>query len=338
MGARPAETLGKLWLGLSLASSGKYSEGLELIRAGLDLAKAIDHRHFMATGYMILGAFHLDIFALTLAQAHLEQARSLAQETKSYIWLGMITAFLADTYTQQRKFTEADAILRTLLTDDLPIQASHQRHLWRAKDQWYLAQGQAIEAFAIAQRILDHAVDTIPHFGLLYAEAALALRRYATAQTALDSAREVAQALSLKPLLWRILLTQGRVARAQGREEQAENYFMEGRSLLDELSADLALADSTLPSYLNQAWDQMTRSRSTTARSLAKNQYEGLTSRERDVAGLIAQGKSNKEIAEALVLSNRTVEAHIGNILAKLNFSSRAQIAVWAVEKGLFKT
>jgi len=53
---------------------------------------------------------------------------------------------------------------------------------------------------------------------------------------------------------------------------------------------------------------------------------------------LIAQGKSNKEIAEALVLSNRTVEAHIGNILSKLHFTSRAQIAVWAAEKGLLKT
>jgi hypothetical protein len=112
-----------------------------MIRAGLDLAKALDHRHFMATGYMLLGVFHLDIFTLTLAQEHLERARSLAEETKSYIWLGMITAFLADTYTQQRKFTEADAILRTLLTDDLPIQASHQRHLWRARAARHLAKG-----------------------------------------------------------------------------------------------------------------------------------------------------------------------------------------------------
>jgi DNA-binding CsgD family transcriptional regulator len=195
-----------------------------------------------------------------------------------------------------------------------------------------------MEAFGIAQRTVDHTVDTIPRFGLLYAEAALALRRYATAQTALESAREISQVLSLKPLLWRILLTQGRVARAQGRDEQAENYFMEARSLLDELSADLAFADSTLPEYLIQASGRMMRAKSSSSRVMEKNQYDGLTSRERDVAALIARGKSNKEIAETLVLSNRTVEAHIGNILAKLNFSSRAQIAVWAMEKGLFRT
>lgn len=338
MGARPAETLGKLWLGLSLVSSGKYSQGLEMLGAGLELANIIDHRHFMATGHMIIGAFYLDIFALPLAQTHLEEARRLAEETKSYIWLGMITAFLADTYTQQSNFAKADATLRTLLTEDLPIHASHQRHLWRAKAEWHLAQGQTVEAFAITQRIVEISDHAIPRFSLLYAESAMALRRYASAQNILQPAREAAQALGLQPLLWRILLALGRVARAQGNDEQAEKYFAEGRAVLDELAADLALSDATLPGDLAQAWDRITHARATTARSLTKNQYEGLTSREREVAGLIARGKSNKEIAEKLVLSNRTVEAHIGRILAKLNFSSRAQIAVWAVEKGLLKT
>jgi DNA-binding CsgD family transcriptional regulator len=338
MGARPAETLGKLWLGLSLVSSGKYSQGLEMLRAGLELAEVIDHRHFMTTGHMILGAFYLDIFALPLAQTHLEQAQRLAEETKSYIWLGMITAFLADIYTQQSNFAKADAALRTLLTDDLPLHASHERHLWRAKAEWHLAQGQAMEAFAITQRIVEPGDRTIPRLSLLYAESALALRRYASAQNILQPAREAVQALGLKPLLWRILLALGRVARVRGKDEQAERYFAEGRAVLDELAAELALCDTTLPGYLVQAGERMTRARATTARALTKNQYEGLTARETEVAGLIARGRSNKEIAETLFLSNRTVEAHIGRILAKLNFSSRAQIAVWAVEKGLLKT
>jgi non-specific serine/threonine protein kinase len=53
------------------------------------------------------------------------------------------------------------------------------------------------------------------------------------------------------------------------------------------------------------------------------------------VAALIAQGKSNREIAERLVVSERTAATHVGNILTKLNFGARAQIAAWAVEKGL---
>jgi DNA-binding NarL/FixJ family response regulator len=62
-----------------------------------------------------------------------------------------------------------------------------------------------------------------------------------------------------------------------------------------------------------------------------------LTRREREVAVLIAQGRSNRAIAEALILSERTVEDYVANILAKLNFSSRSKIAAWAVETGLTK-
>jgi len=52
-----------------------------------------------------------------------------------------------------------------------------------------------------------------------------------------------------------------------------------------------------------------------------------LTAREREIALLIAQGKSNKQIASDLVISPRTAEGHVQNILAKLGFTSRSQIA-----------
>ena len=60
-----------------------------------------------------------------------------------------------------------------------------------------------------------------------------------------------------------------------------------------------------------------------------------LTAREREVAALVALGHTNREIAAALVVSERTADAHVQNILNKLGFSSRAQIAAWAVERGL---
>ena len=63
----------------------------------------------------------------------------------------------------------------------------------------------------------------------------------------------------------------------------------------------------------------------------------GLTGRERQVATLIAQGKSNRQIADELVVSERTVEGHVSNIFSKLGFHSRSQVSAWAVEKGLTK-
>ncbi len=64
----------------------------------------------------------------------------------------------------------------------------------------------------------------------------------------------------------------------------------------------------------------------------------GLTRREVEVARLVAQGRSNREIAETFVLSERTVESHVQHILTKLSFTSRAEIAAWAVRTGLDAT
>lgn len=66
-----------------------------------------------------------------------------------------------------------------------------------------------------------------------------------------------------------------------------------------------------------------------------KEQFGGLTAREREVAMLIAQGKSNREIAEAMTVGIKTIETYITRILNKLGFTSRVQIATWAMEKGL---
>lgn len=63
--------------------------------------------------------------------------------------------------------------------------------------------------------------------------------------------------------------------------------------------------------------------------------FGGLTARERQVAAHIAHGESNREIAEVLVVTERTVESHVTNILNKLGFTTRAQIRKWAQANGL---
>ena len=60
----------------------------------------------------------------------------------------------------------------------------------------------------------------------------------------------------------------------------------------------------------------------------------GLTRREREVAALIAEGLSNREIAARLVVAQRTAEGHVENILSKLGFTSRAQVAGWLAAQG----
>ena len=64
---------------------------------------------------------------------------------------------------------------------------------------------------------------------------------------------------------------------------------------------------------------------------------EKLTPRERETMVCVARGESNKEIARNLNVAESTVKIHVQNILKKLNLSSRVQIAVYTVERGLDK-
>ena len=66
-----------------------------------------------------------------------------------------------------------------------------------------------------------------------------------------------------------------------------------------------------------------------------EDSYELLTTREREILQLLAEGKSNKEVATILNLSLHTVETHRGNILQKLNLHSVPELILYAVRKGV---
>jgi non-specific serine/threonine protein kinase len=65
---------------------------------------------------------------------------------------------------------------------------------------------------------------------------------------------------------------------------------------------------------------------------------DALSRREREIAIHVAQGSTNQQVADALIVSRRTVESHISHILAKLRLTTRAQIAVWAAQHGLLES
>jgi DNA-binding NarL/FixJ family response regulator len=62
---------------------------------------------------------------------------------------------------------------------------------------------------------------------------------------------------------------------------------------------------------------------------------EGLTRRERDVVGLLARGLTNRQISATLVVTEGTAENYVQRVLGKLGLRNRAQVAAWAVERGL---
>jgi non-specific serine/threonine protein kinase len=111
-----------------------------------------------------------------------------------------------------------------------------------------------------------------------------------------------------------------------------------GEALFDEAQA----AGAALPvqSAIDQALSPQLippGSESLSDEQAAKSQYGGLSRREREVVAWVTQGKTNREIAELMVVGGRTVETYITRILNKLGLNSRVQIATWALSVGLPK-
>jgi DNA-binding NarL/FixJ family response regulator len=168
------------------------------------------------------------------------------------------------------------------------------------------------------------------------ADALLALGRTAEAALTIEHVLG-AESLLPKSLGWRAELLRGRIEAALGKRAEASRSYRAARQLLDELAS--CVDDGELrTTFLNGATSLLPRTRpEAEARALARERFGGLTQRECEVAALVALGQSNRQIAADLFLSERTVAVHVANVLDKLDFTSRTQIAAWAVMSGLLE-
>lgn len=213
--------------------------------------------------------------------------------------------------------------------------------LW-AKGNLLLVEKKPAEALQIAEHLLnakfaetsEKQPQPIPALLKLKGDALLALKNFKMAEQALQEAKRGAIQRGILPLLWQIQGQLGWLYKQQKNSEKAEMEFTSARQVVRELAANIS-EERLRTGFLHAALETLPREKTLSRRQNEAEQFGGLTPRERDVARFLSQGKSNREIAEGLVLSERTVENHISNILMKLGFTSRAQIAVWAVEKGL---
>jgi non-specific serine/threonine protein kinase len=122
-------------------------------------------------------------------------------------------------------------------------------------------------------------------------------------------------------------------------QAELERYTKATRTSLGESAFARALAEGramTLEQAIEYALTSVETAEEAAQRRRSQRSDGGaLTVREREIVALVARGLTNRQIAETLVVSRRTADAHVQNILNKLGFSSRAQIAAWAGERGL---
>jgi DNA-binding CsgD family transcriptional regulator len=307
---------------------GDGAAALEAANAGYQLALRIEHQQWTIIARLtqaIILAEHGDPAG---AAALLGGARATATAMGAVQWERRLDAWLAHCALAQGREDEAAALLAPLLpAASAPRSLAARRALFTLATS-ELRRGRPDQALALADRLAppgrEATAPPIPALELLRAEALAATGRAEEADATLVAAHAAATAHGPRGLLWRISAARGRLARRGDREVSAQA----GRELR-------ALLDRLADPHLRGCLAQLLEARHLLASPERPARAGQLTRREREVAAQVAAGRTNRQIAAALFIGEKTVEMHVGNCLAKLGFQSRAQLAAWAVGEAL---
>ncbi len=324
-----------------LAAFGDFGAAQAHAQEALHIAVEMKHQQWMTAAYCIQGHLLTLMFDPAQAISTLEKGLALAQDLGSAWWMGNTRTHLALAYLLQHENAKAQAVLEVAMPiDTYPCNLAERRMLW-AWGELTFATGDYQETLRIVKHLLASVpgsvrTQPIPWLLKLKGEALVALDRRDEAVQALEDAKDGALRQQENPLLWQVRLALGRVYHRMKDEGRAEQAFAEARRVIMELAA--SIHDPTQQElFLHEALKALPREKTIPERRALAERFGGLTEREREVAVLITQGKTNREIASTLVVSRRTVETHVSTILSKLDAPSRSRIAVWAIEVGLIK-
>ena len=340
-----AEAFAELILGYVLAPFGEFGSALAHAQEACRIATEIGHRQWAAGAYCVLGATYLLQLEPTFARDVLETGLALARELGSTWWIIQTTTPLARVYLLKNELERAEAALAAVLAREQRPRDLGERSVRLVWGELALAQGRPDMALQIAQELWQTVPGAanlpggqpIPQLLKLQGEALIALGRAEEAIQVLEEAKRGTVERYEHARLWYMHGLLGRAYRLAGQEKLARQELLAARNIIASLAATIdepALREQFTLAAFATFWPG---EKPRPDHLLETAQYNGLTTREREVVALVAQGKTNGEIAHGLGITKRTVETHIGNILDKLGFSSRAQVIVWVIERDLTK-
>ena len=316
---------GEAWARVNLAGAallrGDYGGALAHAQGALGLAEAAENRQWVMFCHLILALIRLELLEPHVARTHAEMSLTGARELSSpayerYSVFLLVRAQLLNSETEQ-----ADTLLNKLWTEALPLESLGQRLLWTARAEVALCRHDAPFALKIAERLVASSPNltpdsVIPYLWGLRAEALATLGRPLEAEVVLKEALLSARALG-RPLEWRVQVSLATFYRRQNRSLEARAGVAEARAL----ARTFSFPDATQREvFLDRVEAHL---------APLEMHRRILTPREQTVAELVAAGLRDKDIAKRLGIGERTAETHVGHILAKLEFRTRAQIAAW---------
>jgi DNA-binding NarL/FixJ family response regulator len=307
---------------------GELAEALDTAEGAVEAARMSGNRHFLAWA-LVAEAW---VAAMT---GDLERAARGAEE--SGVLMDALAASILTNATHglaASVFLEAGDVARCLAEAEAAgapefaeIEPGRAAWLLAVLARAELARGRRAKAEAHAQRarhVLADVALPLTEAHVLQAEAAVALDGGAPAEAAelarsgaarADAVGAVVHAARLRALAGRALGTLGERDAAVAELTRAEEELAAcgAHRLRDEAARELRRLG--------------VRASARQRRGAGGSGLDALSGREREIAELVAQGRTNREIAGALFLAEKTVEGHLSNIFAKLGVSSRAAVA-----------
>ena len=270
-----------------------------IYQQGLALALAADDQHRVAEFMDNLGNASVVEGDLDDAARMFQEAIAIWRQLGQRPWLAMALNNLGRLLTRQGEVASARGHLLEALS------LSH--HMGNRRRLAYILS--AVAALAAAEGETERAVSLDAIASAAVAEIGAAPSPYSEVLTG-----KLAQAASGTPVA---TMSAGRAVTLDQAVEESLSWLADPGRHTTANEQLLAVPSTVMPTVA------------------ASPPADGLTRREREVVALLALGVTNRQVADALVLTEGTVENYVQRILGKLGFNKRAQIAVWAVGHGL---
>src|SRR2546421_1545061 len=321
------------------SSFGEFGPALAHAQEALRIATAIEHQQWIVVTYGALGQLYLSMLEPALAISALEAGLAGAQTLGSAYWIGNLRSYLALAYVLRREFTRAEEVLKAVMPQEYQPSNLGERQVARAWAELALAQGKSTIALHIAEQLLvsapgDVRQQPIPHLLALKGEALLALKRLEEAARVLEDAILGAEQRQAPSVLWRVHGSLGQVYHMLKRADQAQREWSEACEIIAKLAETI---DQTYlrEHFVQAALQTLPSEKPLPSRRVAAEKFGVLTEREIEVLRAVAQGLTDIQVAERLVISHRTVHSPLNSIYSKLGITSRSAATRYAIEHDL---
>ena len=336
LGWKSAEAYALWQLAFCLGPQGEYRRALTYAQEAETISRDIGHTQWEIGALCALGAIYIDILATEEALACLRRAETLCQGMGSGGWAGQVDSLLIDATLAAHSIAGAEAFDPA---PDLSPEGFSIRPLLTARANLALASGSTEQVFSILEQLDSLAVPgsgeiSALRIARLRGRALAASGDFQAARDQLGAAEKAAQELGNASYRWRLNTDLAQLLLQSGDRDAARVAASKATELVDALAE--RIPDG--PLRANFVARAMTHLPAVLRRRPAREHVAVLTAREAEIAALIAQGLTNRQIADRHVVSVRTVETHVANALAKLGFTARSQLAAWAVERGLLES